>query len=542
MKPAYIASVEVGDKLRTYDTGTFAIRVRSLIRVRPRPHGKHAVSRSRETATTQRVEGSPPERKPRSPFEILAAEEAAITIKNRTTGEPTCLLEDGSSADLPSMRLRFSAHNTKVASAIAQPEQRETRKSMSRRSGQTGNLVKQGCWWRVRFRLDQPGNDTRKQMSVRVAPVSMKLSRPELERRARDIVEKSGANSEERFNQTVLGEVTFREQAKAYLQKAVSRNRKPLRDTVSIEGAMNKWIYPAVGNLPLRLVDNLAVKPLVEKMCASGLKPRTVNKYVEYIKQVVKSLRAPNGEPVHNRTWDAVTMDLPVVEHSEQKRPSLKASAISELIALSTGQEQALYVLLAASGMRISEALALETRHFVNDARTIKVEQQVKKDCPRIVKYLKSSAARREIDLHSDVAEFLQRYTTGKTGLLFHTANGTPHLYNNLEDRWLTPRLVKMGLDEEGMGWHSFKRFRKTWLRGRRCLEDINNFWMAHKPETMSELYSHLHEELDIRLEEVERVGYGFDLPKGVVAPNAPRKSNGKSGNEIQPKLWKRQN
>jgi hypothetical protein len=70
-----------------------------------------------------------------------------------------------------------------------------------------------------------------------------------------------------------------------------------------------------------------------------------------------------------------------------------------------------------------------------------------------------------------------------------------------------------MGLDERGMGWHSFKRFRKTWLRGRRCLEDINNFWMAHKPQSMSELYSHLHEELEMRLDEAKRVEYGFDLP-----------------------------
>jgi hypothetical protein len=88
---------------------------------------------------------------------------------------------------------------------------------------------------------------------------------------------------------------------------------------------MNKWIYPAIGDLPLTLVDNLTVKPLVEKMCAGGLKPRTVNKYVEYIKQVVKSLKGPNGEPVHKRIWDAETMDLPVVEYSEQKRPSLKS-------------------------------------------------------------------------------------------------------------------------------------------------------------------------------------------------------------------------
>jgi hypothetical protein len=40
-------------------------------------------------------------------------------------------------------------------------------------------------------------------------------------------------------------------------------------------------------------------------------------------------------------------------------------------------------------------------------------------------------------------------------------------------------------------------------------LEDINNFWMARKPQTTSELYSHLHEELQLRLDEAERVGYG---------------------------------
>jgi hypothetical protein len=29
----------------------------------------------------------------------------------------------------------------------------------------------------------------------------------------------------------------------------------------------------------------------------------------------------------------------------------------------------------------------------------------------------------------------------------------------------------------------------------------------------MSELYSHLHKELQLRLDEAERVGYGFTLP-----------------------------
>jgi integrase len=381
--------------------------------------------------------------------------------------------------------------------------------------------------------MDVGGQEERINMTAKVAPVVFdkggkpKPASPAIQRKAKEIVEQSGANSETRFNQVVVGDVTFREQAEVYLKSAVSRKRNPLRDTVSVEGALSKWVYPAIGDLPLSQVDNLTLKPLIERMSGS-LSARTVNKYVEYIKQVVKSLKAPNGEPMFSRIWDAETMDLPIVEYSEQKRPSLKATTISGLINGSAGQEQALYVLLATTGMRISEALGLEVRHILNDGRTIKVEQQIEKDRSQIVKYLKTNASKREIDLHTDVAEYLRQYTVGKSGLLFHTANGTPHLYGNLEDRWLTPRLVKLKLDEEGMGWHAFKRFRKTWLRGARCLEDINNFWMAHKPKTMSEVYSHLHEDLETRLAEAERVGFGFAIPK-TVAPSDPKTSTSES-------------
>ena len=385
----------------------------------------------------------------------------------------------------------------------------------------------------VRFWMDTPGEEKRTHMRVRICPVSGPglLSKSERKRRAREIIQQSGADSSEYFRKVVTPSsvgVTFREQSKVWLEQSQNRKRKPIRErtAVSIQGALDKWILPAIGDVLLGNVDNLSVKPLIEKMCQSGLTARTVNKYIEYVKQTVDSLKAKNGEPVYNRKWNAETMDLPNVEYSEQKRPSLKAKAISDLISGSCGQEQALYVLLAATGMRISEALAVETEHFINEGRTIKVEQQVEKDSPRVVKYLKTAAAKREIDLHPNVAEFLQRYMAGKTGLLFRTATKTPHMYSNLEDRWLTPRLANMGLDEKGMGWHSFKRFRKTWLRGQRCLEDINNFWMAHKPQTMSEVYSHLHEELEMRLAEAERVGYGFDLPEcatGVVVPIVPK-------------------
>ena len=158
--------------------------------------------------------------------------------------------------------------------------------------------------------------------------------------------------------------ITFCEQSEVWLEELRSRRRKPIRPgyAVTIRGALDKWILPAIGNLALANVDNLSVKPLIQRMSAV-LSPRTVNTYIEYVKQVVESLVNPNGEPIHNRKWNAKIMDLPVVEDAEQKRPSLKASTISDLIKQSRSQEQGLYVLLAATGMRVSEAQApAETR------------------------------------------------------------------------------------------------------------------------------------------------------------------------------------
>jgi integrase len=324
-------------------------------------------------------------------------------------------------------------------------------------------------------------------------------------------------------DRTPIG-VLFREQANAYLHWAVTRDREPIKDASSVEAALNKWILPAIGDMPLGDVNNITVKPLVDKMKKS-LSARSVNTYVEYVQQVVGSLRdGETGEPIHRRKWDSSVMDLPLVNSKQQRRPSLKAGAVNQLVRESAGEEQALYVLLAATGMRISEALALESKHFINGGRTIEVQQQVDRDTPRIVNYVKTDAGFREVDLSQNIAEYLRLFIDGKDGLLFKTRNGTPYLHNSLEQRWLTPRLEAMGIDEKGMGFHAFRRFRKTWLRGKRCQEDINNFWMGHKPQTMSELYSRMDEELEQRLQEAEIVGVGFDVP-AYAAPNAPKVS-----------------
>lgn len=173
------------------------------------------------------------------------------------------------------------------------------------------------------------------------------LSKSERKRKAREIIQQSGADSPERFNEVVKlnpGGVTFREQSEVWLEQSQNRKRKPIGQSyaVTIQGALDKWINPAIGDLPIGDVDNLSVRPLIDKMSSSGLSSRTVNKYIEHVKQIVesKSLRGKNGEPVHKRVWDAETMDLPPVEQSEQKRPSIKGDTISELIQESAGRNR----------------------------------------------------------------------------------------------------------------------------------------------------------------------------------------------------------
>jgi hypothetical protein len=64
-----------------------------------------------------------------------------------------------------------------------------------------------------------------------------------------------------------------------------------------MEAALNKWILPAIGDLSLGSVNNITVKPLVDRMKKS-LSARSVNTYIEYIQQIVASLKdGETGSP-----------------------------------------------------------------------------------------------------------------------------------------------------------------------------------------------------------------------------------------------------
>jgi hypothetical protein len=149
---------------------------------------------------------------------------------------------------------------------------------MSRRSGQNGTVVIQAGWYRVRWRQDVEGQEQRQQMSEKITPVVLdkegnpKPPSPQVRRMAREIVERSGANSKEHFDHVVLGLETFKERAEAWLREVQRRRYDKYKTSTlpTIEGALRKHVYPVIGDLPLAQVNNKSCKPLVEAIYAAA--------------------------------------------------------------------------------------------------------------------------------------------------------------------------------------------------------------------------------------------------------------------------------
>src|ERR1700741_5609707 len=91
----------------------------------------------------------------------------------------------------------------------ATPAKRKRGKSLSRRTGQDGHIEKAGRWFVVRFWKDIPGQERRMHVRERICPISGPglLSKSERKRKAREIIQKSGADSAEYFKDVVKQDI-----------------------------------------------------------------------------------------------------------------------------------------------------------------------------------------------------------------------------------------------------------------------------------------------------------------------------------------------
>jgi hypothetical protein len=311
---------------------------------------------------------------------------------------------------------------------------------------------------------------------------------------------------------SALSPIIFRASvAELWLKSLANRKRDPVQQTTidNRKYALDKWLYPSLGEMYLVDVNNLALKTLVDKM-ASSLSAASIRDYSNIVKAVVASALDEKGEEKVPRKWNEEFIDAPLVK--EQRQPSTTCAGMSDILLYARGRYRVLYALLAGCGpLRAGEALGLEIgKHISGDFRTLYIRQKAKRG--KIQARLKTDAGKRDVDLCTSIAAMLTDFVGTRTsGLLFCTSTGKQILQTDALRDSLHPILDYMA--HERGGFNIFRRFRITHLKTSGCPDFLQNFWSGHAQGHVSERYLKLLQKREFRLEWAERISLGFELP-----------------------------
>jgi integrase len=320
--------------------------------------------------------------------------------------------------------------------------------------------------------------------------------------------------------------VTLREYAEPWIERYLGRGRGGFREGTRDEyrRQLDTYIYPHFGTAKLTEITPSRVAGFVGWLCkqttpapTEGDKDRRVPLSDATVRNIMAPLRACLSSAVREgliRSNPAREADLPhrpTAEDSEDEEvKAMSEEELTTLLELIPARHRLLFRLLAATGMRISEAIALQWRHLELDGSTphLKVRRALVKGR---MGPPKSRYGRRSVPLDSEMVGALRRARKdtdwpGGDDLVFPAGNGSPLDQGNLYRDALTP-----AREEADLTWVGFKTFRHTcasmlFAKGRNA-KQVQRWLGHHSPAFTMATYVHL---LD------GDIGEALSIPQGV--------------------------
>lgn len=390
---------------------------------------------------------------------------------------------------------------------------------MRRRSGQSGQIVRKGKTWHVRFYTDVPGQRKRLRKSVVLGPAAgkEKLTKPEAVRKAAEVIQSAGVNRAEHLEQAIRPRrvKTFEERV-AWCRK----NHKAWTDgkpgpVATMEGHLAKHILPRFGAWPVETIDETAVQEFVADLKRTTFERRkpdgTLIKTYRLSRKTVLNIVGVVKLILGRRVWMAWELDLGKPNHPKQRY--FTQEQLQRIIQAAPGYYRVLFALLAGTGMRIGEAAGLYREDLDLDGGVIYVRRSVWNGQELEPK---TENAVREIDIDASLATLLRDHI-GKSQRtrVFEARNGSPLSAGNIRNRVLHPLLARLGIPKAGL--HAFRHSRVTMLRKHGTPADLQRQWIGHSSLKTTDRYSHTDQELDYRRNAASRVG--LDL---LVGPKSP--------------------
>ena len=318
--------------------------------------------------------------------------------------------------------------------------------------------------------------------------------------------------------------LTFRVFARRWIEECEKRKQKPIKASVSRNWRciLKNHLYPLIGEIPLSDVGNRTMRSVVERLAVKKgrgggrLSPATIRNITLVIKLVRSSAIDDDGNELFPVKWNSRFIDMPIVDETKQRKPSFSGEQVTKIVKGAAGRMQMAAILFAATGLGW-RTIGLECKHF--DGASVKVEQAVWGGDGKVYGP-KTQNAYRVVDLHPDVAELLRKFIDDrKKGFIFQTSGGKSVTQTNLLRREFHPLLASLEIPTQG--FHSFRRFRNTYLRQQHCPDGVLKFWMGHADRDMTDHYDRSREDLQFRRDVARSMGVGFEVPKALT-PKRP--------------------
>jgi integrase len=297
----------------------------------------------------------------------------------------------------------------------------------------------------------------------------------------------------------------LREYAEAWIERYLGRGRGGFREGTrdeyrrQLDRQLDQYVYTYFGTAKLGEVTPSKVAAFVGWLCDEEKQHRALSDAT--VRNIMAPLRAclatamREGLIRSNPARDADLPHRPTAEESEEQVQAMTAEELSTLLALIADRHRLLFRFLAATGLRISEAVALQWRHLQLDGSQphVKVRRALVKGRMGAPK---SKHGRREVPLCQELVSALRerrKHTDwpDDEALVFPATNGQPLLQANLYRDAL-----KLAREEAGLSWVGAHSFRHTcasmlFAEGRNAVQ-VQRWLGHHSPAFTLATYVHL--------------------------------------------------
>ncbi len=202
----------------------------------------------------------------------------------------------------------------------------------------------------------------------------------------------------------------------SYIEDAQTFKRLRQQSIAQYRSQFEKWVQPAIGNIPPRRVTRDDIKTLLAAVVKSGAKQNTVKGVLRCVRRLFSwlidegRLKANDGRDLANpaaRQGKNVGADEKLDKATgrivEEVKPltSQEQTELLKVLKAKGHREYTIALLGLRAGLRISEALGLQFDDVDFEARTLRVERQVIASTGEIGP-LKTKAGYRLVDIYSD--------------------------------------------------------------------------------------------------------------------------------------------